>query len=318
MRFVLTALMVARVVVAADFAPDFLPADTKVMFGLNVRTLMASPLLKDSGADVAKMGDEWLKVVSLVGFDPLHDLDDVLVAASGGKTNATGLIVLRGRFDLARLGAGAPRYHGVAMVQPNKADKSILALLDGTTALAGDAAVVRAAIDRRGHGAPLSASMAARVKSLSERFDIWGFGEVPPGLIPPGGQSKELESIDRFEFGLRVAKGVELGVEIHARSAEDATKLAGMAQMLKLMAASQGQQVPNFDVQVTDGTVKLSMAISEEEIKKAIEQQRGKAGASPAMGGAPVIVTSEPVSGLQPGSEEGGTGVVVLPGKKKR
>ena len=44
--------------------------------------------------------------------------------------------------------------------------------------------------------------------------------------MAPAGQSEQLNSIDRFEFGIRITNGLELGAEVHARSAKDAERLA--------------------------------------------------------------------------------------------
>ena len=229
MRLVLVALAAARLVAAADSGLDFLPSDTKVVFGIHVSTIVESALFKDAGAGTQKLGEDWLKLVAITGFDPLHDIDEILMVSSADKEQAPALLVVRGRFNLERMGAGAPRYHGIAMVGDSKAGKGVLALLDATTAVAGELPVVRAAIDRRGHGAPMEDQLAARVQSLRDRFDIWGTGERLEGFVPPTGKREELDSLDRFEFGIRVSKGFELGAELHARSQKDADKLAAIA-----------------------------------------------------------------------------------------
>jgi hypothetical protein len=188
--------------------------------------------------------------------------------------------------------------------------KSVLALLDATTAVAGEPAAVRAAIDRRGHGAPLDAKLAARVQALAGRFDIWGTGERPEGFVAPTGKREDLDSIDRFEFGVRVSNGLALAAEIHARSPKDAEKLAASVAMLQAMMSAQQPAAPKFDVQVKDGTIKLSLAISEDDLKKAIAAQRGAA----APKGEPAA-NSKFTVGMSD-TNTGGTQVFVLPGKK--
>ena len=61
------------------------------------------------------MTEEWLKLVAIAGFDPLHDIDEVLVAASGDKAKADALVILRGRFNFTRLSEGAPREQGIPL-----------------------------------------------------------------------------------------------------------------------------------------------------------------------------------------------------------
>jgi hypothetical protein len=79
------------------------------------------------------------------------------------------------------------------------------------------------------------------------------------------------------------------------------------------MAMSGGAQAgPKIDVQVNAGTVKISVSISEEELKKAMAVRQGT---RPTVGGPPVVVSSGSTVPA-PGSQSGGTTVFVLPGKK--
>ncbi len=312
MKVVLAALVAAKLVAAGDFASDLFPANTKVVLGLRVPAIVDSPLFKDMGADAKKLGDDWLKVVAFTGFDPLHDIDEVLIASPADNEKAAALLVVRGRFDLARMGAGAPRYHGIAMMGAGKDNKGVLALLDANTVLAGDIAAVHAAIDRRGQATSLDGALAARVQSLRERFDIWGTGERPEGFVAPTGKNEQLDSLDRFQFGVRISKGFEVDAELHSRTPKDAEKLAASLQLMKMMMSGQDQLAPKIDVQVIDGTVKISLAISEEGLKKVMTARRGT---TVPIGGPPVIVSSESTVPL-PGSQSGGTTIVTLPGKK--
>ena len=304
------ALVVARLVAAGDSALNFLPADTKVVIGIRVSAIRESALFKDAGTDAQNLGAEWMKLVAITGFDPLHDIDEVLIFSSADSEKAAALMAVRGRFNLERMGAGAKRYKGIALVGEGAGGKSVLALLDATTAVAGEPAAVRAAIDRRGHGAPLDAVLAARVQALAGRFDIWGTGERPEGFVAPTGKREDLDSIDRFEFGVRVSNGLALAAEIHARSPKDAEKLAASVAMLQAMMSAQQPAAPKFDVQVKDGTIKLSLAISEDDLKKAIAAQRGAA----APKGEPAA-NSKFTVGMSD-TNTGGTQVFVLPGKK--
>jgi hypothetical protein len=196
-----------------------------------------------------------------------------------------------------------------------KDGKGVLALLDAATLLAGDTLAVRAAIDRRGHNAALDGALAARVQSLRERFDVWGTGERPEGFVSPTGKNEQLDSMDRFEFGVRISKGFELGAEIHARSPKDADKMAASLQLIKAMMSAQAELAPKIDVQVNDGTIKISLAISEEGVKKMMAARRGATAPVIDRAGPPVIVSSES-SPSQPDGKASGTGVFVLPGKK--
>jgi hypothetical protein len=309
MRLVLVALVAARLVAAGDSALNFLPADTKVVIGIRVSAIRESALFRDAGTDAQKLGEDWMKLVAITGFDPIHDIDEILIFSSADNEKAAALMAVRGRFNLERLGAGAKRYHGIAMVGEGAGGTSVLALLDATTAVAGEAPAVRAAIDRRGHGAPLDPQLAARVQSLAGRFDIWGTGERPEGFVAPTGKREDLDSIDRFEFGIRISKGLEIGAEVHAKSSKDAEKLAESVAMLQAMMIGREPAAPKFAVQVKDGTIKFSLAVSEDDLKQAIAAQRS---ARAPKGGPPSRFTV----GMPPDTNSGQTNVFVLPGQK--
>src|ERR1017187_7308933 len=139
MRLVLMVLVAARLFAAGDSALNFLPADTKVVIGIRVSAIRESALFKDAGTDAQKLGEEWMKLVAITGFDPLHDIDEILIFSAADNEKAAALIAVRGRFNLERMGATAKRYHGVAIVGEGTGGTSVLALLDATTAVAGEA-----------------------------------------------------------------------------------------------------------------------------------------------------------------------------------
>ncbi|MCU1238293.1 MAG: hypothetical protein JWP63_6260 [Candidatus Solibacter sp.] len=319
MKCVWMALAVARVVLAGDFAlQEYLPPDTKVVMGLRVRSLTESSLFAQNGQSAKSMSESWLKLATFTGFDPLHDIDEVLLTSAADKENAPALLVLRGRFNVEKLTEGAKLYHGVPLrTTTDKGATSVFGVLDATTALAGDGPLVRAAIDRRGQPAVYDRSLVERVASLRERFDLWGTGERPQGFIAPGGQNEQLNSIDRFEFGIRITNGLELGAEVHARSSKDTEKLAASLGLLQMMAKAQSNSA-KFDVKVEDNTLKLSFAISEAELKKAIEAQQaqGRRTQTQPAQTQPTVVGQPVEAPRTQTATPGGTSVFMLPGKK--
>src|SRR5215467_9178514 len=74
---------------------NLLPADSQAFFGLDVHALINSELFKSVEPDVrARLPQsEWEKVIPAIGFDPLHDVDEVLVASTGSGKNPPALIV---------------------------------------------------------------------------------------------------------------------------------------------------------------------------------------------------------------------------------
>jgi hypothetical protein len=313
----LCLLLAARLLPAADAAlPDFLPANTKVMLGVRLRAITGSPLFQGIATQAMSAGSDWMTIASMIGFDPLHDIDEILIATTAERQNAPALMVVSGHFDVERLAAGAKRYHGVPLLTVSKNTGNLTALLNDTTAIAGDAAVVRAAIDHRGGGL-IDTTLARRVESLRGRYDIWGVGQVPPGFKSPAGQAPGLDSVDRFQFGLLLTHGIELSAELHARSAEDIQKLAASLQLIKAAMANRPNQAPvavKLETQLEGNTLKLSLAIPEEELRKAI-QSRATA-FRPAPAGGAVTITGNPVPAHPAANAGGDTVVLTLPGKR--
>ncbi len=321
-------LLAVRSGAAADDLSSHLPPETKVVIGVQVRTI-ADALSQTAGADLRGKTSTLLAQTPLAGFDPLKDLDQVLIASTGTGDNPPTLAILRGRFDVARLGAKAKPYHGVPVLDGGQSTKGLIAFLDEATALAGDPALVRAGIDRRAAGAPSGSEWAGRIESLSRQYAVWGTGEVVPQPRSTAGQSTPFDAIDRFQFGAAFANGLELTAELHARSAADLERMASALRMLEAMVTPQAGG-SRFDMQTENGSLRLSVRIPQAELAKAIESQRAAIQsavlsqlppqiasqlatrqASPASRTAPAA-TSTIVSNAQ-----GETLVVTLPGAKQ-
>jgi len=265
-------LLLPAVPTNADTLTDLLPPDTQVVFGIRVHNLAISPVAQTIAAQAQAATAGWLKAGPLSGIDFLHDIDEVLVASSGKGQTPPALIVVTGRFDTARLvSAAAHYYHDVALLTADTGNACV-ALLDRGTALLGDANLVRAAIDQRGGKNRIDATLNDQITSMRQRYDIWGLGERLEGFGAPVAEAKIVQSIDRFQFGVQLASGLELSAEIHARSAEDAAKLNSAFRMIAALVKGQTTaSAAKFDLQADGGTLRLDVYIPETELKKAIE-----------------------------------------------
>jgi hypothetical protein len=316
----LVLLLAVRAVPAADATlTDLFPAGTKVVFGINVRKVAASPLAQ-AGLTQAKAqvqaqaaAADWLKIASLAGFDPLRDIDEVLLATNGEGPNPPSLIVATGRFDVARLAQGARRYLDVPLLGGDNPTDAVVALLNPSTALAGDRPTVLATLDHLGNGAQIDPALAQRIAAARARYDIWGLGDRPEGFVAPAPQASGLESIDRFQFGVSLSHGLELGAEVHARSPKDAEQIGAMLGMLQAMVKAKQPTAGSakFDVHAEDGTFQLAMTIPEAELLKAVRMQTGAptqaVAANPAKPTPPAMVFDN----------DGNTVILTLPGGKK-
>ena len=325
MKLLVTALAVARLLAAAEYPlAQLLPPDAAFVFGIRVRALTESPVFRTNSSDARAMSENWLKLAALTGFDPLRDVDECWLASTSGRENAPTLMLLRGRFNLEKLGAGAERYHGIALAHSGAAGASVLALLDAATALTGDSASVRAAIDRLAGPVPAATALSTRAQALNSQFDLWGAGERPQGFAAPAVPADQLDAIDRFELGIRLTRGLDVSAEFHARSQAGAGKLTATLESLQAMLRTQGPQSPQFHIEFHDNTWKIAFSISEAELQKAIATQRaGLQAPRPASQLAPqpapvarpmTVIGGEPAAAGPPAAS--GTTIVTLPRKQ--
>ncbi len=158
------------------------PPDTKAFVGIQVDQAQSSSLGQymlsqmdaDSGLD---------KFAALTGFDPRHDLSQVLIATNG-KQGPLGSAVIfgRGSFQPNKLSAaatlsGATRttYSGIDLLTSKDANQTMqtLAFLSPTMVLIGDTASVRSVIDRYRTGTAFTGALAQRAGEVSAQYQAW-------------------------------------------------------------------------------------------------------------------------------------------------
>jgi hypothetical protein len=108
LALILGAALTAAPVRAGD-VDKYLPDDTEVVVTLNVKQITDSPLFKKNGVDAVqqliKDNEEVNDVLKDLGFDPLTDVDRIVISSPGGDENDKGLIIIHGRFDLDKFKA---------------------------------------------------------------------------------------------------------------------------------------------------------------------------------------------------------------------
>jgi hypothetical protein len=291
----LLALLIAIVpALAAD--PDlsaFLPANPAMVMGGRLRALFDSDLFKGGAAQSLSLDPQWKQMAASLGFDPLRDLDEIMIATSGTGQNPPTLLAARGRFNGTRSSRTEP-YHGIPLLDAGSG--SVIAVLDEATALLGDAAEVRAAIDRRETGTTLDGESLKRIAALRTRYDIWGYGGKPADFVPAGTVAGGLEGVDRFEFGITWSRGLELSAELHMANPKDAGELSGFLQAMEGMLKTQQPSLSGtrFKVGVEASTLRIALAVPEEELKKAMVSRTVQA--APARTAASKPVTVKPAA----------------------
>jgi hypothetical protein len=270
-------LLSARVLLAADppFA-EYVPADTKVLIGVEVHAMLDSYWGK---AVVEQMqsasGDAWARQLPLKGIDPTKDLDELWIASSSIDRKAPALIILRGRFDKSHLPAAIGRYHAVPLIPLDARREHLLAIMDASTIFSGDRANVERAIDRRGLKA-VDAHLATAAAALHARYWIWAVADRLDGVPAAGSAPRALDGLNGFEFGLSLDRDLEIAAQVHLRTAEDAQKLLASLALFEALAKGQrnaGSQM-NIENRVAGTNLDFSLRIPEEEVRRAWERQR--------------------------------------------
>lgn len=101
-------LLAARPARAADLDP-YLPEDTENVINLNVRQILDAPLIKQHALEAAQEAlrgnDQIQDILKDLGFDPFKDLDRIVIASPDSTDKDRGLIIVHGRFDVAKFKA---------------------------------------------------------------------------------------------------------------------------------------------------------------------------------------------------------------------
>lgn len=279
------------------------PPQARIVAGINIAQARSTPfgqfLLSRIDAESEGLG----KFAAITGFDPRRDLSEIVVASlAGAGQNKPGLVIARGTFDSGRIFAAAradghtlENYHGVEMAIGKGQHGGAVAFLDSVLAVAGDAAEVRAAIDRRGVPTTFVAAIGAKIAQLGASQDAWVVSLGPVAGFDPGMRDKALngvfqgdvaKSIEQASAGVKFGASVQLTVEATARSGKDATALgdvvrflAGMAQlnMPEAEAARLGPLFQSLDVNTQGNTVKVTASVPQMEFEKLLQPRPKKA-----------------------------------------
>jgi hypothetical protein len=208
--------------------------------------------------------------------------------------------VAKGRFDSARIqtfarseGSETTTYAGLTILtgkSGSRKSEGWLAILDPTTAIAGDADSVRLALDRRASGATtnqLDPVLMNKISDLSTKYDAWmvstGVGRLAEELHPNVGnamQNNLFSSMESVTGGVRFGANVEVMAEAMMRSEKDATAmvdvvrfLAGMLQMntQDRRAAEFAGLLDKMELKSTGNQFRMSLLIPEATLESIVK-----------------------------------------------
>lgn len=285
--------------------------DAKVLAGVNVDSAKASPFGMYVLAQMQTSNTDLQQLITLTGFDPTRDVDEVLVATpstKGGK--ASGLVLARGTFNpamatlAATKGAVTEIYNGITVIEsPDK--QAGIAFISSTYVAAGDIASVQAAIDRVGSTPSLPAAVLAQVSQWSGSEDAWVVTTVPLSALAPSATTSTAGSPAGTSAGnpivagvmqqvQQIAGGVKFGASvvgtaaIQADNAADATQLANTVQFMVNLMQMQSQKDPKLSglaqavsVNAQGATVNVTLTLPEAQFQQLFQMERKAAVGTP-------------------------------------
>ncbi len=247
----LSAVLVLLPAARAAEVDKLLPPDTGIVVTVNVRQILDSPLVKKHGLQAArealKSNDEVNQILEELGFDPFKDLDRITAATPTAADKDRGLVIVRGRFDVAKFKSRAEeaardnpdalkivKVGGKAVYEvslPGQDDPLFVALLNNTTLVASPGKdYVKEAIDKESGNNKAGELKDKDLRAVLGRLDdgqsvsVAAVGGAFKGR-DLGDAGEALEKVDAVGGGLTVTDEVKLEVVLAARSDEDAAKI---------------------------------------------------------------------------------------------
>jgi hypothetical protein len=214
------------------------------------------------------------------GFDPTRDVSELLLATNGKDA----VSIAHGHFEAADATAKKAPYKGYTL---NLHGDGAYALIDGSTAVAGTQAGVRAAIDQYKSGAtsPGVKALFERAHALSPQAQIWAVSDNPEAFAglasgnAAGNFGKVFGQIDRLSLSANLSSGLAIVATGDCRTEEDAKTLGdalrGLVSLGK-MSVPQGQTdltrlYDSVQVDQTQKSVKVTANIAADLIDKVLQ-----------------------------------------------
>lgn len=294
-------LLLAGRAATAEVEPR-IPADAEVVVSVNVAQILSSPLgakyVRTAIAEALKQNPEAQEVLNYIGLDPMHDIGRLTVAMASAK-NKDGLVVVRGKFDRAKIGdlaekVAADQKGKIAIHRQGSATIYELAGEKKSFAMFPDESTLLIATSRDRLTSPAGqpkAELLALIAKADGRQAIWfvaspdATGEIKGGddalkklvdsLVGAIGTVK-LESSIRLEVAL-----LNKSAQSAAASAQTIIDFVGFAKVLAPQAIKEkpalaplGEVINSIRAATRDKLVVVTAEISAEQIEKAIKSLR--------------------------------------------
>lgn len=262
--FVGTLLLSANAFAVDTQLLNLVMPEAQVMAGVNVTTAKISPFGQYVLTHFRSDEKGLQELITKTGFDPRQDVTEILAASTGNPSAAGGLILARGNFDPARIAGLAAteknvtvsQYGGSTLILVGDAAVHGVAFIGNSIAVVGDAASVKAALDRSSKVNSISPALATRVQALSTTLDAWSvslasFASLLPselgGAKGPAAQPLALvKNIESSSGGVKFGPTVEITGQAIANNEQNAKALADIVRMVAGMVTLSGGQDPKI------------------------------------------------------------------------
>jgi hypothetical protein len=295
--------------------------DAKVIAGLQVRETKNSMFGQYVLSHMQIEDAGFKKFIAQTGFDPRRDVTEILMASNWEQSTPESrwLVAARGTFNLPQIttaakanggvitdfqGVGILTYSDAAKTQEPKPEvESGIAFFDSGSAVMGDLASVKAAIQRKQSGAAPTGDLLGKVRDLSAKNDFWFVTTVPisefAGAIPNPNLSGAMKgdllaAIHQASGGIRFGDTVTISGEAITRSDKDAQALADvfrfLAGLIQLnsennkVAGQVSTLLDTMDLKTSGNVMSMSLAIPEQQLEQllnSMHQERNQAHKKP-------------------------------------
>ena len=258
--------------------------DAQIMAGMNVTTAKISPFGQYVLSQFRSDEKGFQEFVSQTGFDPRHDVTEIMAASSGDLKSKAGLVLARGSFDATKMAAAVnsgkskatiTQYAGATLISLSEQAEHSVAFIGNSIVVVGDTASVKAALDRADKVNSISPALTARVQTLSTTLDAWtvslaSLGSLLPselgGAKGPAAQPLALvKNIESSSGGVKFGANVEISGQAVANNEQNAKALADIVRMVAGLFTLSSAQDPKLA-----GLVQVVQSLKVENVGTAV------------------------------------------------
>jgi hypothetical protein len=242
----------------------YVPADAAIVAHANVREVMASEFrqnLRQIMPDHDKHGqDEFMRET---GIDVEQDIDSVTACMTPQGDKTSGFVILRGRFDNARLEAKAREhkdiqvedFQGARLLRLEKHDghhqggPTVLAFVEPGLLMFGEEAPVKRALSKSGASITTNGEIMGMIADVEGNANLWAVGRVDAlarNANLPDQVAAQIPSVKWFSASSRINGGLSGTLRAEAKDDEAAQNLRQVVQGFLALAKLQTGNKPEM------------------------------------------------------------------------